>query len=76
MKTCKVVHKRKDCIGCNACVMTAPQNWIMGEDGKSILIGAEEKNGELFVGEVFECDIEANKEAARACPVNIIKVED
>lgn len=76
MKSCKVVHKRRDCIGCNACVLVAPQNWVMDEnDGKSRLVGGTAK-GEMFVAEIFECDIEANKEAARACPVNIIQVND
>ena len=76
MKCVKVVHNRKRCIGCNACVTIAPQNWVMDEEeGKSRLIGGTAK-GEVFVAEVFECDIEANKEAAAACPVNIIQVND
>lgn len=43
------------------------------EDGKSRLIGAQNKKG-LFIGNAFECDREANQKAAEACPVNIIKV--
>ncbi len=70
----KVIHQRKDCIGCNACVTMAPQSWIMDpEDGKSRLVGSKEK-GKVFVGEIFDCDIEANERAAQACPVNIIKI--
>ncbi|MDP3975877.1 MAG: ferredoxin [bacterium] len=70
----KVIHHRKKCIGCNSCVAIAPQNWVMdAEEGKSRLIAAREKGG-LFVGEIFECDREANEQAARACPMKIIKV--
>jgi ferredoxin len=79
MKKIKVIHKRSDCIGCNACVKNAPQSWFMDEnDGKSVLISSIEKGqGEqkVFVGEIFECDLEDNKKAAAACPVNIIRVE-
>jgi len=75
MKSVKVIHDRKKCIGCNACVFAAPQNWFMDEkEGKSILIGAKEKRG-LYVGEIFECDIDANQKAAKACPMKIIRVE-
>ncbi len=42
-------------------------------DGKARLLGSKRK-GKFYVGEVFECDIEANKKAAKACPVNIIRV--
>lgn len=76
MKKIKVIHQRGNCIGCNSCVEIAPQTWRMDEtDGKSVLIGAKVK-GDVFVGDVFECDKEANKLAADACPVRIIKVED
>lgn len=47
-------------------------------DGKSRLIGSKQKgmgSQKVYVGEIFEEDIEANKKAAAACPVNIIKVE-
>lgn len=74
MKTVKVVHDRKNCIGCNACCAIAPQSWTMDyEDGKSHLQGAQQK-GDIFVGEIFEADLEMNRCAAEACPVNIIKI--
>lgn len=75
MKKKKVIHFRDKCIGCNSCVEIAPQNWVMDpNDGKSRLIGSCKK-GNAHVGEVFDCDYEANKIAAAACPVNIIKAE-
>jgi ferredoxin len=74
MKTIKVEHDRDNCIGCKSCCSIAPQNWVMFEgDGKARLLGSKRK-GKFYVGEVFECDIEANKKAAKACPVNIIRV--
>ncbi|MEN8252743.1 MAG: ferredoxin, partial [Patescibacteria group bacterium] len=69
-----VSHKRDDCIGCGACTMAAPEQWSMSEeDGKAVLAGAEEK-GEFMVAEIDEDALEANKEAADSCPVQIIKV--
>lgn len=73
-ETLKVVHQRKDCIGCNSCVTIAPQSWIMDPtDGKARLVGSKCK-GKVFVGDVFACDEEDNHRAAEACPVNIIKI--
>jgi len=43
-------------------------------DGRVDLIGAKEKKG-VFVGQIFEFDKEANRLAAEACPVRIIKVD-
>jgi ferredoxin len=44
-------------------------------EGKSRLIGSKKK-GETHVADLFECDVEANKKAAAACPVNIIHVQE
>lgn len=75
-KNPKIVHNRKNCIGCHACIALAPQTWKINDiDGKSDLIDAKEKRG-LFVGEIFEHDLEQNRKAARACPMQIIKIED
>lgn len=74
MPKCTVVHHRDECIGCNACVVNAPQSWVMDEEsGKSMLIGATKKR-DVFVAEIFACDLEANLLAAESCPVDIIKV--
>ena len=73
-KGLKVIHFRKNCIGCNSCVTIAPQTWVMDQrEGKSRLIGSKLK-GKAHVADLLECDLEANKKAAAACPVNIIHV--
>ena len=44
MKPMKIQHYRQGCIGCNACVQHAPQNWVMNEeDGKVDLKNATQK---------------------------------
>jgi ferredoxin len=70
----KVIHLRHKCIGCNACVEAAPEHWIMSKnDGKSYLKKAKRK-GNYYILELPEWEYEANDEAARNCPVNIIQV--
>ena len=69
-----VSQKREDCIGCGACTAFAPNNWSMNDnDGKADLKDAVEK-GDMMVAEVDEDQLEENKQAADACPVQIIKV--
>ncbi|MFZ4058051.1 MAG: ferredoxin [Ferruginibacter sp.] len=69
-----ITHQRKKCIGCNYCVEIAPDQWAMSKkDGKSVLIGAIEKKG-FFRIQIAEAALEKNKQAANACPVNIIKI--
>ncbi len=71
-----VIQRRHKCIGCNYCVELAPEHWRMSrKDGKSVLLGAEDKRGN-WVLKIPETDVEANKRAAEACPVNIIDVRE
>ncbi|OIN60375.1 ferredoxin [Arsenicibacter rosenii] len=70
----KIVHLRKNCIGCNACVEIAYDRWRMSKkDGKSVLLGAKEKKGIYQVDILFD-EYDDNVRAAEACPVNIIQV--
>jgi len=74
-KKIRIIHYRQKCIGCNACVEAAEQRWRMSKkDGKSVLIGAKEKKG-IYTVIVNDQEYESNLEAAKNCPVNIIKVE-
>lgn len=72
----KIIHYRNDCIGCNMCVELAPENWFMNlSDGKATLRRSREKNG-IFVAEISEPEMVINIDAARSCPINIIKIFD
>ncbi|MCX8143988.1 MAG: ferredoxin [Bacteroidia bacterium] len=74
-KQVRIIHYRQKCIGCNACVEAAEQRWRMSKkDGKSVLLGSKEKKG-IYSAIVNEQEYESNLEAAKNCPVNIIKVE-
>ena len=71
----RVVQHRFKCIGCNACVEADSFRWrISRKDGKSVLIGGTEKKGWFSV--VVDDDEEPRLfQAAKHCPVNIIRFE-
>jgi ferredoxin len=72
----QIIHQRNKCIGCNACVEIASFRWRMSrKDGKSILIGAKEKKG-FYILHTGTDESEEACEAARNCPVKIIKVKE
>lgn len=72
----KITHQRNKCIGCGSCAIYAKNRWMMNEaDGKADLKDAIRK-GDFFIAEIDEHEIEQNKKAENACPVNIIKIED
>lgn len=74
MSSIKIIHNPKKCMGCHSCVSIAPQNWqINKKTGKAELIGGVKKR-DVFVGEIMECDLEPNRTAAKACPMNAIQV--
>ncbi len=60
----RIIFDRDACIGAYACVAVAPDTWKEGDDGKAVL-----------VKDVFdEEELEKQLDAARACPVNAIKI--
>jgi len=70
----KIIHYRKDCIGCNVCVEHAPHLWkISQEDGKVDLVDSKEKNG-IFVKTIHESDNGVAELFVHDCPVNVIKL--
>lgn len=72
----KIVHYRKNCIGCGSCVEHASCYWAMSRfDGKADLKNAKNKKG-VFVRTISEFEVEENIKAAQDCPVSIIKVYD
>ncbi len=69
----KIIQEREKCIGCGTCVAVCADFWTMNEDGKSSLKGAKDAGNGIFELEVD--DPKCNKEAASACPVQIIHVK-
>ncbi|MCF7871652.1 ferredoxin [Candidatus Woesearchaeota archaeon] len=70
----KIVHYRKDCIGCNSCVENCPSMWKINEkDGKADLKDSEKK-GDTYVTDLDLALLEENEKAAKDCPVKIIKI--
>lgn len=71
----RITHQREKCIGCNYCVEIAYDRWRMSKkDGKCTLIEGKNKKG-FFTAMVGDDEYIANVNAAKACPVKIIKVE-
>lgn len=69
----KVLHDRNACVGCGACAAICPKYWEMRGDGKSFLKGSTVlKDKHVLVVAGAEC----NNDAANACPVQCIKVEE
>ena len=58
-----IVQKHDKCIGCQSCVAVCPENWVMGGDGK-----ANPKKKVIST----KAEIDCNKRAETACPVQII----
>jgi len=76
VKRIKICHKRNDCIGCGSCALLAPKSWKMNsDDGKSDLADAKWKGDDFMVALIDPSEYEANKKAAQACPVNIIRID-
>ena len=59
-------------MGCGACIAVCAKFFEMGEDGKSVLKNAVEKENGVLELEIEKAD--CAKEAAEVCPVQAIKV--
>lgn len=71
----QIIHYREKCIGCNACVEAAPDRWaISKKDGKAVLLKGMQKKG-IYSVITHPMEYEANLEAAKNCPVNIIHLK-
>lgn len=70
----KVIHLRHKCIGCNSCIESSPDHWVMSKnDGKSFLKKSRQK-GKYHILELPDWEYDSQMEASRNCPVNIIQV--
>ncbi|MBI2668902.1 ferredoxin [Candidatus Woesearchaeota archaeon] len=77
----KIIYDRKNCIGVGSCALLAAKFWKMNPaDDKADLVDGKQnekqKKDEVFELEIDEKDLHQNKEAARNCPVNVIKIFD
>jgi ferredoxin len=68
----KIIQEHEKCIGCGACAALDPANWEMTGD-KAIVTETEIKDG-IYTKEAS--DVTASKDAANACPVQCIKIEE
>lgn len=70
-----ITHQRNKCIGCNYCVELAFNRWRMSKkDGKANLLNSVDKKG-FHTVHLDNEEFDDNVRAAKACPVNIIKVK-
>jgi len=69
----KIEYDRNSCIGAAVCAAVDEKFWEINADGKADLKGGN-KDGDIFVVEIEEEDIENMKAAAEGCPVNVIKI--
>lgn len=60
----KIIVDKDKCIGCGACVATAPKSFRLSEDGKAEVIEPPKDSEEEI------------KNAAESCPVEAIKIVD
>jgi len=72
----KLEHDRPNCIGCAACAAVAPDHWEMNDDGKSDIVGCQSRKDDWQEKDLEDKDFQTNKEAAEACPVNVIHITD
>lgn len=74
MSKFKIVHERSGCIGCAACSAIAPKLWKMNDDGLSDCIGSKKLKDETTEKDFDDDEFKDHKEAAEACPVNVIHI--
>ncbi len=60
----KVCIDREDCIGDGACVNEAPETFEMDDDSKAFVLEESTEDEEMIL------------DAARSCPIDIIKLTD
>ena len=70
----KIIYYRNKCIGCTSCIEHAPEQWEISDlDGKADLKGSKKKK-DNYVLEISYGELSENEEAAKDCPVRIIKI--
>ena len=72
----RVIFDRKNCTGVAACAIVAEQFWKMAEDDRAELVGSQNTGDDVWVLKIQEDILKSHKEAARHCPVKVIKIVD
>ncbi len=73
----RVEYDRDACIGIATCVTADSENWSMAEDNKADMKGGkQDQKTKFFIREIDESELLKWKEAAEACPVNVIHIID
>ena len=67
----KIKLEREKCIGCGSCQALCSKHFEMVDDGKSHIIGAEQKEVEELEVDKVDCA----ESAAEACPAQCIFIE-
>ncbi|MEM3126855.1 MAG: ferredoxin [Candidatus Woesearchaeota archaeon] len=78
-KKYKIEYERESCIGAGACTVVSPYLFQMDNENKATMIkeGAKKtpKKEEIIL-ELDQDELEELKQAAEACPVNVIHITD
>lgn len=72
----KIVYDRTGCIGAATCEALDPADFVMVEDGLADLKDGEETRDGVWEKKVPEEREDDALEAAKGCPVNVIKIID
>ncbi len=76
VKKYKIIYDRKNCIGVGSCALLAEKFWAMASDDKADLIHGKQRKDGFWELEIAEEQLFENQEAARNCPVRVIKIVD
>ena len=70
----KIILEREKCIGCGSCMAICPKYFIIADDGKSSVIGAQ--RDEKTNNDELETDkVDCAQGAADGCPVQCIHIK-
>lgn len=70
----KIIHEKDKCIGCGSCVALCSKHWEMSEDGYASLKGGSKNDQGQYELETETAG--CSKEAADACPVQCIIIQE
>ncbi len=72
----RIVYDRANCTGVAACAIVAERFWQMDSEDKATLVGGELTGNDVWEREITGEELPENLEAARSCPVQVIKIID